>query len=253
MNLIPINENFIKEVLYKYYNNDKKVNNEYFKLTKCVYEQTKSLEKNITFFLTELCIKDINYHSKEFKYLHLWNSEYTQKLLENFQLSDKSLRIGLLIYDNISTLFKVLLEKPKKMFFLSKEEYINIHDLVDENYDLNYYYACKKVFNNDYHILDEKISCIDDKHILNINNKNIVILPESLDVMYKLSILLNKNEKNIKLCNCNSFHTNEEKISIEESNFYFTYSKIKYKRNIVLEFNGNNIKYELYQYIKYIL
>jgi len=253
MNKIQISENNIKEILYKHFNDDNKVNKEYFRLSKSVYEQTPHMDKNIAFFLTELCIIDLNRHQKEFKYLPLWNKEYTNKLLNTFHISEESLKKGLIIYENLSNLFINMVKNTKKMFFLTKEEYIIIHYMFDEKYDLNYYYACKNIFYNDYHILDDKVLCVNDRCILNIDNKDIVILPESLDVMNKLAILLNKKDKNIILCNCNSFHTNEEVVSVQDCNFFYLYRKIKYKKNIILEFNGNNLKYQLYMYIKYIL
>lgn len=253
MNKIKISENSIKEILYKHFNDDTKVNKEYFKLSKAVYEQTPHLDKNIAFFLTELCIKNLTHYTNELKYLPLWDEKYTKKFLEIFHVSKESIKNGLIIYENLSNLFINMVKNTKKMFFLTKEEYIIIHYMFDEKYDLNYYYACKKIYFNDYQLLDDKVLCVHDRHVLNIENKDIVILPEAFDVMNKLAILLNKEDKKIKLCNCNSFHTNEDVISVEDTNFFHTYQKIKFKNNIILEFNGNTLKYQLYMYIKYFL
>ena len=250
MDLIPLDENFIKEVFYEYYNKDSTVNNQYNKLVSSVYKQTNHDYKNVAFFLTELCIKDLNFYSDTYKYLPIWNKKYTEKILNYFKLSIESLRIGLYIYDNFSNLFKNIFMNPNKMFFLTKEEYIHIHNFLEEKYDLNYYFTRKRIFKIDYHILNDHILCIEDRIVLNIKNRDIIIIPESLSIIKKIAILLRKKDKEIRLCNCNSFHTNEEVISVEDNNFLFTFLKCRFKKNVILEFNGNEFKYTLYKYIK---
>lgn len=252
-NLPKIDELYIKEKLYKYYGNENKVDKEYKSLMKNIYNQSSDINKDIAFYLTELSF-NLDYNLEKYKYLKIWYNEYTLVLLKSFNLKQESiskLKIGLMIYENLSNLFKNLISNPKKMFFLEKDDYICIHKLLNKIVNLSYYFWCRKVFKNDFMILSNEITIIEDRHIININNQNIVILPEMIPVMKKIHIYLNDKNKNIKICNCNEFHTNQEVINCIDTNLFFVKNKLKYNKDVIIECCDDILKYEFYKYIKY--
>lgn len=251
MVLIELNEFFIKEILYEYYRNDKKVEDEYKNLKICTskYKQSESQFKNIGFFLTELCILNLEYHSKQYKYLKLWNDKYTLKILNYFKLSASSLKNGLMIYHTLTSLFKTIIQNQKKCIFLTKDEYIHIHSMFHKTPDLSYFFLCKKILKNDCMVLTPEFTQIDDREVIWIDNKHAIILPEMKDTMKKLNVILNDPNRKIKICNCNDFHTNQQTISFTDTNIFYLYSMVKSKTNVIVECNGNDLKYSFLQYI----
>ena len=98
-------------------------------------------------------------------------------------------------------------------------------------------------------ILTPEFTQIDDREVIWIDNKHAIILPEMKDTMKKLSVILNDTNRKIKICNCNDFHTNQQTISFTDTNIFYLYSMVKSKTNVIVECNGNNLKYSFLQYI----
>lgn len=261
--LIEITEYFIKEILYKYFSNDNRVNKNYFDLIVESQKQKQSndINKNIGFYLTELCIKNYDKNLKTYRYLYLWKSCYVDKLLKYFNFNDiYSIKLGLKYYDNICSFFNNLINNTKNMWMLNKEEYINIHKMFNLSLDINYYKECRTLFYKNVAKIED-IKNKENKLILTIKNcKNpylheyydVVLLKENKHVINKIIWKIKKF--NFKICRCSNPHTNCNVIDVTSNNFLYINYKLteEIKEINILECYDNDLIYDFYIYLSTI-
>lgn len=256
--IIEIDIFFIKEILYKYYNNDNRVDIVYNKLSEECKKQTKNIDKNIAFYLTELSILNYEYNLEKYKFLYIWKKEYTDKILDHFKLSYKSVKKLLQLYNNLSNVFLNVINNQKNMYTLQKDEYIYIHQMFNKQIDMSYYYEGKNFFYKKVFKLED-VKYIDDKYIIRIFNYSNPVFNKYYDVAtlveyksYINKIIYKINNLKVKICKCNNPHNNSNVIDVNIDDMISIYYKINKNEKNILECYDNELLYDFFMHISKI-